>query len=149
MNQSWCIIRVKTPLREAYVARQIGIMGFQAWVPESYSTSRICRVSKKRKLIARPLMSKCLFAAVPEARHGDLQRIRYFDSLQRDSASQALAIPEWQVRRFMDYLAEENETTLRQMVSKKLPATKTRWIKLGPANAAAILNQLFGMEMAA
>ena len=125
MNNSWVIVRTALA-KEFYVARQIELMGFSAWVPIEYSTARIFRKSKTRKLIERPVLSKCLLCDVPTGRHGDLQRIRYYDSVQRDTGSQPLLIPFHEIQRFREILDKHNAVIIALSL-KTDSKTKAKW----------------------
>lgn len=141
----WLIIRTDLA-KEAYVSHAIARMGYDSWLPLIATSARICRKSKKRKLDTRPLLPKTLFAAIPEAIHGDLHRIRHYDCIQRDTASVPFKIPAMQIATFRDYLDMVNRDAERQTWLANRVKVKAKVFKLEPGNVAAVLNELFGMR---
>jgi hypothetical protein len=149
----WIIIRCAQS-KEAYVTRQIALMGFDAWVPVQhvYSKPAVARRVTSQKALVKyrelPVLPKCLFAAVPMGRHGDLQSIRYFDRIERDTASCALQIPDVQIRLFRDTVDRMNAEALayNAVVTRK---TKAKWVNLKEAMLARIEQAKTEMEIAA
>lgn len=130
---------------EELVARAIRAMGYDAWAPfeiRAWRPSRKARVWRTRE---HQVVPKCLFAAVPEARHGDLQRIRYFDAIERDTALMPLLIPAHEVMRFRDYLSDWNDREIARITAgNRGKAAKKAWVKLDPENLAGVLRTLYG-----
>lgn len=133
---------------EELVARAIRAMGYEAWAPfeiRAWRPSRKARVWRTREYQVIP---KCLFAAVPEARHGDLQRIRYFDAIERDAALAPLRIPAIEVARFRDNLAAWNDREIARITAgNRGKPDKKAWVKLDPENLAGVLRTLYGDAM--
>lgn len=141
----WYVIRTEQA-KEFFVARQIERMGYSAWVPvelRHYRTSGNRR-TRHRTVVEMPLVPKCLLSAIPEAVHGDLQRVRYFASLARDSASAPLQIPAVQVQRFRDHVDEINARDLARINSGRQAPKKARWVKMDGESLAEALERMFG-----
>ena len=142
---------VKTDFaREAFVAKAIRRMGYDAIMPVECHAARVSRLTKAKKVVERPAIPRVLFAAIPGAAIGNLQTIRYYHSLQRDFAAQPLLIPIWQVRRFLDYLDDHNKM-VRGNAHLHIPSPKLEplVLKLDPANIPAVMDRLFGIREAA
>ena len=108
----WLIIRTDLA-KEAYVSHAIARMGYDSWLPLIATSARICRKSKKRKLDTRPLLPKTLFAAIPEAVHGDLHSVEGFSSVWRDGSLRPVSVPWSDIQRFMSELDRHNLITRR------------------------------------
>jgi len=119
-------------------------MGFAAWVPMDIRSHRIHKSSKARKAEEWPMLPKCLIAAVPEARHGELRKIRGFDSLQRDNALAPLQIPHDQVERFMDYIEDRNKKVRNAIKGGKAEVSKPVVVKMTPENLPYVMEKMFG-----
>jgi hypothetical protein len=132
-------------LHEERVASDIRAMGYEAWAPFEVHGYRVTRKSSVHRHREHPVIPGALFAAVPETFHGDLQRIRYFDRIQRDVALAPVQIPAIHIRRFADTLADWNERELRRISAgnRGRPA-KRAWVKLEPGNVASLMAALFG-----
>jgi hypothetical protein len=150
---TWIIIRCAQS-KEAYVTRQIALMGFDAWLPVQhvYSKPAVARRFTSQKALVKyrelPVLPKCLFAAVPTGRHGDLQAIRYFASIERDGASLALQIPDIQIRIFRAAIDDMNAAAERHnaVITRK---TKAKWRNMHDALQGLIAQAKTEMEIAA
>ena len=101
------IIVKATARHETHVAKAIQAMGLDACAPLE-TRWRQKRKNRPAKLWQSPALSQIVFAAVPVALHGDLQRIRYFGGIGRDAALQPIRIPHSQLRAFQAELDRRN-----------------------------------------
>lgn len=108
---TWLVIRTVRQ-KESAVAKAIAGMGYETWLPLE-NRWRQKRKNRPAKLWQSPVLSTILFAALPEAVHGDLQRIRYFEGLGRDAALQPITIPHGQITAFMAELECRNRRVRR------------------------------------
>lgn len=152
MIQPYYLIRVTERIatdhgmsREEFVARAIRRWGYDAWAPFEIKAWRPTRRARVWRTREHPVIPKCLFAAIPVANHGDLQSIRYFDAIARDSAQAPLKIPAIEVRRFRDYLADWNDREIARITAgNRGKPEKKAWVKLEPGNLEEVLRRLFG-----
>lgn len=140
----WVIIRCEGQSKEAEVARQIGVMGYQHWIPLEARSRRIHRKSKAYKVTYTPVIAGCLFAASELARDGNLASVRYLHSLERDSALQPLLIPDWQITAFRDMVDAHNLVIQRRVQRQAAGKVKARWKPMEAGTLAEILNEMFG-----
>lgn len=133
----WLII--KTDLRkEDYVARQIALAGFDAWVPTELIRCRTGvsrRYTNARKVIATrelPVLPKRLFAAIPVGAEADVSRIRHLVAIERDAYSLALQIPHSQIVRFRDEIDKLNREVLA-LAAIQTRKQKAKWRDLKSA----------------
>ena len=127
---NWLIIRTDHS-KEAYVARQIGLLGFEAWVPSEIRAIRphcARRVTAKAAVSIRelPLLPKRIMAAVPQGIHGKLLEIRHMVAVERDAALAPLQIPANQVLAFRAEIDRLNTATLA-LASKPTRKEKAVW----------------------
>lgn len=107
----WIIIKTAAR-REAAVAAAIAAMGHETWLPLE---TRWRQKRKNRRVMTwqAPALPRMLFAQVPEAVHGDLQRVRYFDAIGRDAALRPVSVPYGQIVAFMGELDSRNQRARR------------------------------------
>lgn len=138
----WVIVRTKYG-KEHYVANAIARMGFPAWVPveiRSYRTTGNRR-TRHRTLIEVPLLPKTMFAALPEALHSDLQAVRYYTSLERDEALEALKIEDWEMAAFRTEVEASNEQERDRQKRQASRPKKRQWIA-APTALAELLRRM-------
>ena len=149
---NWIIL--KTDFRkEQHVARQVEAMGFPAWVPCQIIT---CRTGIGRRVTAKaaiqlkelPILPKRLFAAIPEAVHGDLASIRHLVAIERDAASEPLRIPFCHIQRFREEIDRENTAALA-LAQKASRKQKAKWRSLHDALLDLIEQAKTAYEVAA
>ena len=123
-------------------------MGYQAWLPALVHTARTTRSKRTRAQNYQPVVFGLLFAAIPEAVHGDLQRVRHFIAVDRDLSCTAIRIPAIEIQLFMESVTDWNNRELHRIANgaKGRPARKP-WstkIRLEPGNLPVLMQALFG-----
>ena len=143
----WLIIRTDFR-KEHYVAAQIRNAGFDAWIPCEVRTQRICRHVKRRETTYHPIIPKLLFAAVPEALHGELSGVRHLVSIDRDGYQQPISVPSSQIHAFRVEIDKLNDAALAlsQTASKK---QKAKWKNIREGLAEALERAKQMIEQAA
>jgi hypothetical protein len=149
----WLIIRTDIA-KELYVARQIALAGFDAWVPIQCVLSRpsvarrVSAHSNARKVKELPVLPKRLFAAVPVALQRELTGIRHLDSIERDAASMALQIPHGQILTFKAEIDRMNADilALNAIATRK---SKAKWKNLKDALQELVSQAKTELEIAA
>lgn len=138
--------------KEAVVEAAIRHMGFTAWTPAEVRPFRTAAMRKTGTTgaVERPAIPKTLFAAIPEALHGDLYQIRDFVRVECDVACTALKIPANHIETFFETLEAWNARERHRITSgNRGRPEKKRWQKLEPQTMAAVLEQMFGISEAA
>ena len=143
----WLIIRTDFR-KEHYVAAQIRNAGFDAWIPCEVRTQRICRHVKRRETTYHPIIQKLIFAAVPEALHGELSGVRHLVSIDRDGYQQPIYVPSSQIHAFRVEIDKLNDAALAlsQTASKK---QKAKWKNIREGLAEALERAKQMIEQAA
>ena len=138
----WIIVRTKYG-KEHYVANAISRMGFSAWVPTEIRSYRTTgnRRTRHRTLIEVPLLPKTLFAAIPEALQRDLGTVRYYTSLERDEALEALKIEDWEMAAFRTEVEASNEQERDRQKRQATRPRKRQWMA-APAALQELLRRM-------
>jgi hypothetical protein len=136
---NWLILRTDHQ-KEAYVARQIQNLGFDAWNPVQIIT---CRPHHVRKVTSRiqlrpikeiSILPRRIFAAVPvwAVLQGELAHIRHLVAIEHGSDSRPLSVPSEQIAAFRAEIDRENTASLAlaQRASRK---QKAKWRSLHDA----------------
>ena len=150
----WLIIRTDIQ-KELFVARAIERMGFPSWCPVELRHYRTVKTraqspaNRFRMAKEVPVMPKCLLAQIPA--HDEiqgLQRIRHFQSVQRDIEGYPIRIPDLQIVRFRAYIDEMNEKERRRVenLMKNAGKKKAQKFKLDPSNLKDVLDLMFGQK---
>ena len=151
----WLIIRTdfRKEHKEHYVARQIEMLGFTAWVPCQIITSRpgIAR----RKLAAPgvaikelPILPKRLFARMDWHAAGSLRGIRHFEDVERDAEERIITVPDGQITVFRAEIDRENTSALA-LAQKASRRQKAKWRSLKDALLELVDSAKQQMEQAA
>jgi len=142
------LIRTVSLGTEEAVASEIRAMGYDAWAPfevRGYRVTRRMAVYRHREY---PILPRGLLAAIPEAAHGDLQRIRDFDCIQRDTALAPVKIPANHIRIFRDRVVDWNERELRRInAGNRGKPAKKAWRRIDPDSLPGIMATLFGTPL--
>jgi hypothetical protein len=149
---NWLIIRCDFR-KEAYVAQQIRMLGFDAWVPAQMIATRPAIARRKLSAAAvqvkeLPLLPKRLFAAVPVAVEADLLKIRHLVAIERDAALEPVSVPDAQIRAFRAEIDRENTATLA-LAQAKSRKQKAKWRSLRDALIDLVEGAKQQMEQAA
>lgn len=149
----WIILRTEAR-KEQYVTRQVMSMGWDAWTPTQVIA---CRPSIARRIMSKTqlqtyreicLLPRRVFAAAPVAAEADLLRIRYAQALERNAASEALLIPDRQVREFKAEIDRENTAALA-LATRPSRKQKAKWKSLHDALVEMIQGAREQLEQAA
>jgi hypothetical protein len=148
----WLIIRTDFR-KEHYVASQIRLLGFDAWVPCQMIVSRPAiarRVTAKAAVSIKelPILPKRLFAAIPVALEADLLRIRHCVAVERDAALEAVYVPDAQIAAFRAEIDRENTASLA-LAQAKSRKQKAKWRSLKDALIDLVEGAKQQMEQAA
>ena len=150
----WLIIRTDFR-KEAYVARQITALCYDAWVPYQWVEKRVCksravtspRYGEPDKL---PILPRRLFAAVPHwaVLQGELSHIRHLTAVECGADSRPLSVPDAEISRFRAAIDAENAAAmaLSQQSSKR---QKAKWRSLKDALLELVDSAKQQMEQAA
>jgi phage pi2 protein 07 len=144
----WIIIRTDIA-KELYVARQIALAGFDAWVPMEYRSERANRLTRKRRNITEhPVLPKRLFAAVPVTVCGELMGMRHVAAIEFDAAYNPVQIPCRQIAIFRDEIDKLNAEimALNAIATRK---TKAKWKNMRDALQDLVQQAKAEMEIAA
>lgn len=155
---NWIILKV-APRKEAYVARQIQNMGYNAWVPcqlmpvRPHASRKVTAKAHLAKIREIALLPRRVFVemprnSLPDALYGNLAAARYLTGLEHGTASRALLMPSEQVARFKAAIDAENTAALA-LASKPNRGQKARWKSLRDGLLDAILDAKEELEMAA
>lgn len=138
----YIIVRA-TPRHETQVTAAIQAMGLDCWLPLE-TRWRVRRKNRPAKLWQSPALPQTLFAAIPVALQPDLQRIRYFGGIGRDSALQPITIPHSQLEVFKAELDRRNARTERlyQIAIQGRQTIKPVKFRLGAGSDAPTLTEL-------
>jgi hypothetical protein len=154
---NWIILRTDTR-KEAFVARQIAQMGYQAWVPIQIIASRPSaarRVTAKAHLTSikeLPILPRRVFARIVDyldrETQSEIQSIRYFDAFERDAEQRFALVPDDQIAAFRAVIEAENTASLAlsQRASRK---QKAKWKSLHGALVEMIEGAKAQLEQAA
>lgn len=127
----WILLRSDAH-KEHYVARQVSLMGFHAWVPcqiiacRPQVSRRITAKAHLSKLRELPILPRRLFADVPVWLQTELDGIRHLDGIERDAASMPLQIPPSQIAAFRAEIDRENTAALA-LAQKASRRQKAKW----------------------
>ena len=127
----WILLRSDAH-KEHYVARQVSLLGFQAWVPcqiiacRPQVSRRITAKAHLSKLRELPILPRRLFAEVPVWLQTELEGIRHLDGIERDAASMPLQIPPSQIAAFRAEIDRENTAALA-LAQKASRRQKAKW----------------------
>lgn len=149
----WLIIKTDHA-KEAYVARQIQNLGFDAWLPAQIIVARPSigrRVTAKaqlRRIRELPILPRRLFAAVPVALQAELRGIRHLVAVEHDGASRPLSVPAAEIARFRAAIDAENTASLA-LAQKASRKQKAQWRALHDALLDLIESAKTQMEQAA
>lgn len=154
MTGAYLVIRTDDR-KEAYVAHQIVIMGYDAWVPVQIELSRprVARRFTSAKALATTkdirILPKRLFAAIPVALEADLLKIRYCVAVERDSSLMPLQAPANQVARFRREVDQLNAETMALARMAQTRKTKAKWRSLKDALEGLMKAETVEQEQAA
>lgn len=151
----WLIIRTDHQ-KEAYVARQIASLTFQAWNPVQLIACRPAiarRVSSKaqlRSIKEVSILPRRIFAAVPvwAVLQGELAHIRHLVAVEHGADSRPLSVPSEQIARFRAAIDAEN-TAAMALAQKVSGRQKAKWRSLKEALEGMISDAKQQMEEAA
>jgi hypothetical protein len=127
----WILLRSDAH-KEHYVARQVSLLGFSAWVPcqiiacRPQVSRRITAKAHLSKLRELPILPRRLFAEVPAWLQTELEGIRHLDGIERDAASMPLQIPPSQIASFRAEIDRENTAALA-LAQKASRRQKAKW----------------------
>lgn len=152
---NWLIIRTDAR-KEAFVARQVGLMGWPAWVPVQIITSRPVAA---RKVTAKahlqtikelPILPRRIFAAVPSwaVWQDELHGIQHYVGIERQADNSVVWVPDVQISAFRAEIDAVNTAALAlsQRASRR---QKTKWRDLKEALVEMIHGAKQTMESAA
>ena len=133
---NWIILRTDHA-KEAYVARQIAALTFDAWNPVQIIACRPAiarRVSSKaqlRTIKEIPILPRRIFAAVPHwaVLQGELSHIRHLVAVEHGSDSRPLSVPSAEIERFRAAIDAENTAALA-LAQKASRRQKAKWRSL-------------------
>lgn len=133
---NWLLIRTDHA-KEAYVARQIQNLGFDAWVPSQIvvtrpAMSRRVTAVANQRIKELPILPRRLFAAVPVALQAEVSKIRHLVAFERDGASDAVCVSSAEIARFRAAIDAENTAALA-LAQKASRKQKARWKQLKDA----------------
>lgn len=135
-GMTWLIIRTDHA-KEHYVAQQIAMLGFDAWVPcqiivtRPAMSRRVTAVANQR-IKELPILPRRIFAAVPVALQGEVSKIRHLVAVERDGASEAICVSSAEMTRFRAAIDAEN-TAAMALAQKASRKQKQRWKQLKDA----------------
>lgn len=118
---NWLLIRTDHA-KEAYVARQIQNLGFDAWVPSQViierhkAARRHMDRSNVKQPKTRPVCPTMLFATVPVNCIDEIVSIRHLRKIEQTAQGLIAVVPHSQIRVFMDAIEAEN--TLARVLSE-------------------------------
>lgn len=153
----WLIIRTDHA-KEAFVARQIANMGYQAWVPAQVI---VCRPTVARRVTAKaqlakvkelPILPRRLFARIVDIADGEtqleIQNIRHFEAFERNAEQRYARISDAEIAAFRAAINAENTAALAlsQRASRK---QKAKWKSLHDALVEMIDGAKAHLEQAA
>ena len=154
---NWVIIRTDHA-KEAFVARQIALMGYQAWVPAQIIASRpsVARRLTAKAHIAKvkelPILPRRFFARIVDVMDGEtqleIQSIRHFEAFERDAEQRFARVSDAEIAAFKSAIDAENTAALAlsQRASRK---QKAKWKSLHDALCEMIEGAKQTMEQAA
>jgi hypothetical protein len=151
---NWLIIRTDFR-KEHYVASQIRLLGFDAWVPCQIIFTRPAiarRVTAKAEVSIKelPILPRRLFAHFPPwmEPQGELAHIRHLIGVERDACSEVIAIPDAEITRFRAAIDAENTASLA-LAQAKSRKQKAKWRSLRDALIDLVEGAKQQMEQAA
>lgn len=149
----WLIVRTDAR-KESFVARQITIMGYDAYVPCQIIAARPAaarRVTAKAHLQTireLPILPRRVFAAVPEWLQDEIAGIRHLIGIERDVGMSPIAIPDSQIAAFRAEIDRENTAALA-LASRPSRKQKAKWRSLHDALLDMIEQAKSRLEQAA
>ena len=149
---NWLILRTDAR-KEAYVARQVQSLGFEAWLPVQLVA---CRPQIARRITAKaqlakireiPILPRRVFAAMPleaatEAVHGKVGKIRHLIGVDPG------CVPNGQLAAFRAEIDRENTAALA-LASRPSRKQKAKWKSLHDALCEMIQTAKEQLEAAA
>lgn len=133
----WLIIHTNHA-KEGFVARQIGLMGYDAWVPAQivvarpHTARKVTAKAHLQKIRELPILPRRLFAAVPVHVQDELQRIRHLVGIERDGQMLPVQISHAQIIAFRAEIDRENTAALA-LAQKASRKQKAKWKTLQEA----------------
>lgn len=134
---TWIICRTDAR-KELYVARQLALAGFDAWVPAQiivtrpHAARRITAKAHVQTVKESPILPRRVFAAIPVACHGDLAGIRHLVGVERDGNQLPVSVPPGQITAFKAEIDRENTATLA-LAERPNRKQKAKWKALQDA----------------
>ncbi len=108
---TWYVVRTKTG-HERDVAASIAV-SHDVWLPMETRYVRARRKTGQHRKWDQPAYAGWLFAAVPVAQHGDLQKIRGYLAVLRDSASAPIPVDPRAIHQWRENLDRHNARVCR------------------------------------
>ena len=149
----WLILRTDAR-KEAYVARQVQSLGFEAWLPVQLVA---CRPQIARRITAKaqlakireiPILPRRVFAAIPVALQAEVSKVRHLVAIERNAAQEAISVPSSQIAAFRAEIDRENTAALA-LASRPSRKQKAKWKSLHDALCEMIQTAKEQLEAAA
>lgn len=149
---NWIIVRTDFR-KEAYVARQVANLGFDAWVPAQIITTRphaARKVTAKAMVSIKelPILPRRLFVSAEFGLGRDWPAIRHLDGIECDAQGGLVLIPDSQITAFRAEIDRENTAALA-LAHKASRKQKQKWRSLHDALVEMIDGAKTQMEIAA